>query len=118
MIAATPSSRWCTLYVDLTDPALVAASLTRLLGPGSDLDVFAAPGFTVEVHANPDRTGGAHFLDWPVLVEIDATDATADRAVAAFVTGVVDHLHLSGLRVAAESAFAAHLPPPDTRPTP
>lgn len=118
MIAATPPYRWCTLYVDLTDPALVAASLTRLLGPGSDLDVFAVPGFTVEVHANPDRTGGAHFLDWPVLVEIDATGATEDRAVVAFVTGLVDHLHLSGLRVAAEAAFAVHLPPPDTRPTP
>jgi hypothetical protein len=118
MIAATPPYRWCTLYVDLTDPALVAAALTRLLGPGSDLDVFRVPGFTVEVHANPDRTAGPHFLDWPVLIEIDAAGTIGDQAMVAFVTGLVDHLHLSGLRVAAESAFAVHLPPPDTRPTP
>lgn len=116
MTTVTPPYRWCTLYVDVTDPALVVTAVGRLLGAGSDLDVFPAAGFSVEVHANPDRTGGPHYLDWPVLVEVDAAGAVADQDMVTFATGLVDHLRRAGLRVAPECDFAAELPPPDTRP--
>ena len=56
--------------VDVSDAGLVVAAVGRLLGPGPEPDVFPAGDFTVEVHANPDRTGGPHYLDWPVMVEI------------------------------------------------
>ncbi len=116
MSTVTPPYRWCTLYVDVSDPSLVVAAVGRLLGPGSELDLFTAPGFSVEVHRNPDRTGGPHYLDWPVLVEVDAAGAVPDRDVVAVATGLIDHLRRAGLRVAPECDFAAELPAPDTRP--
>lgn len=116
-MTATPPYRWCTLYVDVPDPAAVTAAVGRLLGPGSDLDVFTTPGFTVEVHANPDRTGGPHHLDWPVLIEVDAAGPVPDRDVVTFTAALIDHLHRTGLRVAPECDFTAQLPPPDPHPT-
>lgn len=116
MTTVTPPYRWCTLYVDVSDPSLVVAAVGQLLGPGSDLDVFAVPGFTVEVHTNPDRTGGPHHLDWPVLVEVDAAGAVPDRDMVTFTTGLVDHFRRAGLRVAPECDFADELPAPDARP--
>ncbi len=116
MSAVTPPYRWCTLYVDVSDASLVVTAVGRLLGPGSDLCVFPAPGFSVEVHGNPDRTGGPHYLDWPVLVEVDAAGAVPDQDMVAFATGLVDHLRRAGLRVAPECDFAAELPAPDVRP--
>ena len=114
-MTATAQYRWCTLYVDVQDPSVVTAELARLLGPASDLDVFTPPGFTVEVRRNPDHTAGPHFLDWPTVVEIDALTRVPDAEVVAFVTRVIDHLHLAAQRVAAESDFVEHLPPPDHR---
>jgi hypothetical protein len=118
MIAATPPYRWCTLYVDVPDPAPVVAVATAAMGPGSELDVFRVPGFTVEVHRNPDRTGGDHYLDWPVLVEVDAAGGIPDDRVVGFVAELVRSLRAAGLRVAAESDFTRELPPPDVRPRP
>ena len=115
MNAVTPPYRWCTLYVDVSDAGLVVAAVGRLLGPGPEPDVFPAGDFTVEVRTNPDRTGGPHYLDWPVMVEVDAAGSAPDAAMVAFATGLVDHLRRAGLRVAAECDFAAELPPPDTR---
>lgn len=116
MNAVTPPYRWCTLYLDVSDPGLVVAAVGKLLGPGSELDVFPAGGFTVEVHANPDRTGGPHYLDWPVVVEVDAAGTAPDAEMVAFATGLIDHLRRAGLRVAPECDFAAELPAPDVRP--
>lgn len=116
MTAVTPPYRWCTLYVDVSDPGLVAAAVGRLLAPGPEPDAFTAEGFAVEVHDNPDRTGGPHYLDWPTLVEVDAAGAVPDGAMVAFATGLVDHLRRAGLRVAPECDFAAELPPADVRP--
>lgn len=112
MRPVTPPYRWCTLYVDVSDPALVVAAVGRLTAPGAD----TAAGFSVEVHTNPDRTGGPHYLDWPVLVEVDAGGGVADPEMVRFATDLVDHLRRAGLRVAPECDFAAELPPPDVRP--
>ena len=116
MIAMTPAFRWCTLHVDVADPGTVVTELADLLGAPDDLDVFHPPGFTAEVRANPDRTRGPHHLDWPTVVEVDATGPVPDPEVVAFVTRVIDHLHTAGLRVAAECDHPDQLPPPDTRP--
>ena len=102
MIAATPG-RWCTLYVDTPDEPVVVAAVTGLLGAGTELDVFTVPGFTVQVHPNPDRTGGPHPLDWPTLVEIDADADVPAADVAAFVARMRAHLDTAGLRTEAES---------------
>jgi len=114
-MTATPPYRWCTLYVDADDQAVITAELERLLGPASDLDVFTPPGFRVEVRRNPDHTAGPHFLDWPTVVEIDALARVPDTEVVAFVSRVIGHLHRAAQRVAAESDFVDHLPPPDHR---
>ena len=111
----TPPYRWCVLFLDTDDQAAVVAAVGRLLGAGSKLDVFRVPGFTVDVRPNPDETRGRHFLDWPVLVEVDAGDDVPDRDMVAFVTRLVGHLHASGLRVGAECDFADELPPADRR---
>jgi hypothetical protein len=115
MSTVTAPYRWCTLYADTADPPAVLAVLIPLLGPADALDVLRIPGFTVEVRRNPDRTGGAHHLDWPTVVEIDAGPDVADGRMIAFVTEVIDRLHGAGLRVSAECEFAPDLPPPDTR---
>lgn len=115
MIAATPSFRWCSLYVDTPDPATVVAHAGRLLGTASDLDVFTLSGFTVDVRRNPDRTGGEHFLDWRTMVEVDADAAVPEHYVVEFVTLLVLHLRSGGLRVAADCDFADRLPAADTR---
>jgi hypothetical protein len=112
----TAAHRWCTLYVDTPDPATVARVVARILGPGDHLDVFRVPGFTVEVRRNPDRTRGPHHLDWPSTVDIDATGDFADAAIVSFVTGLIDHVHAAGLRVAADCDFTTALPPPDAQP--
>lgn len=114
-MTATAPFRWCTLYVDTPDPAVITAEVARLLGPGSELDVFSPPGFTVEVRRNPDHTGGPDVLDWPTVIEIDALAQVPDTEVVAFVTRLIDHLHAAAQRVAAESDFIDHLPPPDHR---
>jgi hypothetical protein len=109
-------SRWCVLYVDTLDLAAVLDLVTGLLGPADDLDVVHVPGFTVDVRHNPDRTGGAHHLDWPSTVDIDAAAEVPDAAVAEFATTLIDRLRHAGLRVGTESTFPDHLPPPDHRP--
>lgn len=111
----TAPYRWCVLYADTADPPAVVSMLATLLGPADALDVFRVPGCTVEVRRNPDRTGGDHHLDWPTMIEIDADAGVADRTVVTVVTGLIDHLHHAGLRVAAECDFPTALPPPDTR---
>lgn len=111
----TAPYRWCVLHADTGDPSAVVAILSTLLGPADALDVFRVPGCTVDVRRNPDRTGGDHYLDWPTMIEIDADDGVADDTVVGFVTGIIDHLHRAGLRVAPECEFTPALPPPDTR---
>jgi len=102
------TARWCTLYVDAPDRAVVAAT-RMLLGPGSDLDVFAAPGFSVEVGRNPDRTGGGHVLDRPTVVEVDAAAEVGEAEAVAFAARLVAHLRAAGHPVAAEGDLADRL---------
>ncbi|HEV7653668.1 MAG TPA: hypothetical protein VGP36_02885 [Mycobacteriales bacterium] len=105
-----PRDRWCVLYVDTDDHAAVVEATARLLGPGSSLDVFRAPGFTVQVDRNPDRTRGPHFLDWPTTVGIDASP---DADLTAFVATLTSHYRAAGCRVAAESPWSGERPAPD-----
>ncbi len=111
----TPPYRWCVLYLDTSDEAAVVADTARLLGPGTDLDVFRASGCTVRVAGNPDRTRGPHFLDWATTVAIDADETQPDRDVVAFVTVLIAHLRTAGHRIGADADFADQLPPPDPR---
>ena len=107
--------RWCVLFVDTDDQAAVVAHAGRLLGAATRLDVFRPPGFTVEVDRNPDPTRGAHFLDWPTTVAVDADDDVSDRDMVHFVTALIEHLRAAGYRVGAECDFTAELSPPDRR---
>jgi hypothetical protein len=111
----TPAFRWCVLHLDTDDQDAVVAHAGGLLGPGTELDVFRSPGFSVQVERNPDRTRGPHFLDWPTIVDIGADDDTPDADVVAFVTALIRHFHEAGLRVGAECDFPDKLPPPERR---
>lgn len=114
-MTATPRYRWCTLHVDAPDPAPVAAEVAALLGPGSELDVFTVPGFTVDVRRNPDRTGGPHPLDRPTQVEVDADPHVPDAEVVAFTGRLIEHLRAHH-RVTPESDFSSELPTAEDEP--
>ncbi|HEY6744595.1 MAG TPA: hypothetical protein VI357_02640 [Mycobacteriales bacterium] len=114
MTVTTAAYRECSLYVDADDVDALTATMASWFGPVQRFHRFAPAGFTIDVVKNGRRLPHQPdtFIDWSVIVEIDA-GATPDAEAVRFVTELMGLLRSAGRRVVAVCDFEDELPQTD-----
>jgi hypothetical protein len=107
--------RYCKVFVDGVPVDTAKTILGKALGGTFECHtMYVSLGLAVDVRRNTDATEGVDssddFVYWPVLVEVDAEESVADRAVVETTSRILNTLWDAGHRAVAACDFEDELP--------
>jgi hypothetical protein len=105
---------FCKIFVEGTDVDTVKSVLCTLLGGQFERHSLYLEGLVVDVRRNTDAVGAAgqgnDFVQWPVLVELDAEAQDGGRAIVETTAKVLRALWDTGHPAIAACDFEDQLP--------